>query len=93
MAVSVEPAPKAFENPDAKLAAYLWLLGYDEPACQRRGKGVVFVFHTVVQDDILRFYNADPAYVSPLELLKKYQKLIGKTRFVLQNLPQTVFES
>jgi len=69
------------------------LLGYEEPACQRRGKGVVFVFARIAQDDVLRFYNSDPAYIAPLALFRQYDRLIAKAKLTILNMSQVVFES
>lgn len=95
MPQGVEPVNTStvFEPSDAKLAAYLCLLGYDEPPCVRKGSNIVFVFTKVQQQDVLSFYNREPAYLSPLDLFKKYERLIGKAKLVQVNMSITPFET
>lgn len=88
-----ETATDFFLTADAGLAAYLCLLGYDHPTCQKRGREVKFVFRGTVQVDVLRFCNAEPAYIVPTALIKKYKQLIGEALLAPLEMSAAVFES
>ena len=84
--------PESFPTSDAQLAAYLCLLGYDEPQFEQRGRRIFFIFPAVVEEDILRFSSCQPAYIAPLTLLRKYEYLLGQARLVTQNIARAVFQ-
>ncbi len=85
--------PETFPTADAQLAAYLCLLGYDEPQYEQRGRRVFFIFATVVDEDVLRFSSCQPAYIAPLTLLRKYEYLVGQARLVTMNMARAAFQS
>lgn len=92
MPLPVETASTVYETAHAGEAAYLCLLGYDEPTCRRLSKDIVkFCFTAVQQEDLLRFSRNESMYIAPLALLRKREKLIAKARALLEGLNPLVF--
>jgi hypothetical protein len=82
-----------YETSNCKLIAFLDAMGYDIPAPERRGRRVIFIFSRIQQDDILRFLSEEPAYVSPLQLLMRYDKVLTQVRELLREpAPPTILD-
>lgn len=79
---------------DAKLAAYLCLIGYDAPQFGREERGTVqYIFDGVSQQDVLNFYNKIPVAIAPLAVFEKYTQLMAHSRISNLQIPVAVFQS
>jgi hypothetical protein len=78
---------------DAKLAAYLCLIGYDTPVYGAERGVVQYIFDGVRQQDVLNFYNKIPITIAPLAVFDKYTQLMAHSRISHLQIPVAVFQS
>lgn len=78
---------------DAKLAAYLCLIGYDAPGYGVEHGTTQYIFDGVSQQDVLNFYNKIPITIAPLAVFEKYTQLMAHSRITTLQIPVAVFQS
>lgn len=78
---------------DAKLDAYLCLIGYETPAYGEARGAVQYIFDGVRQQDVLNFYNKIPITIAPLAVFEKYTQLMAHSRISNLQIPVAVFQS